>query len=157
MRCWTWIGGSAAVAILAGATSLLGSAPADATRPENDRIVQLERQVADLQRRLERLEASQGVRPAVQFFTPENPYFTPVPDAVPGTDPSAAPRTTYLPPNLPWTSVVPQLVPVPPPPPDAGQDINGVKFKIFLLSSEQEKKPVDPQTPFQSGGISITR
>ncbi len=157
MQRWMCAAALAAVTAASISTSLRVDAAADATRPENDRVAQLERQVAELQRRLERLEAADGVRPAVQQFVPDLPDFAPAPETMPGAWPSTAPRTTYLPPNHPWTSVVPQLVPVPPTQPDTGHEINGIKYKVFLISSEREKKSVDGKTPPLHGGAIIRR
>ncbi len=94
------------------------SGPADALNPRNytaeqARIEQLDREVAQLRDRLARLEARQGVQ-----------------------------QTVYLPPPN-WTPVLTAPLapgfadPTPvPPPQDLGQEINGVKFRMFLLGGD---------------------
>lgn len=107
--------------------------PADAITPQNRsaeqlRIEQLEREVAQLRERLARIEARQGVQ-----------------------------QTVYLPPPT-WTPALPAplVAPVPAPlPPSGGQEINGVKFRMFLLGGDDEKPASN--FGFQSGGITIVR
>jgi|GEM_PF-5792657 len=87
---------------------------ADATRPENDRVRQLERRIAVLEERLARIEQRQGVQPAVQYVTPIPPqYFTTPATPIPGTPPA--------------------------PLPEPSSEINGVKFRLYLLGDEYEK------------------
>lgn len=107
-----------------------GSDPADALAPANDTIARLERRIAELEARLERLESqSTGVFPAlgaVPFLPPGQPPMThrpiaPSPFVVPG-------NPTYLlgqPPN-----------PAPSRNPIETQEVNGVKFGVYLLGQE---------------------
>lgn len=107
--------------------------PADAIHPRNRsaeqlRIEQLEREVAKLQERLARIEARQGVQ-----------------------------QTVYLPPPT-WMPAqpAPLVAPVPAPLPQNGQqEINGIRFRMFLLGGDDEKPA--SITGFQSGGITIVR
>lgn len=87
---------------------------ADAMRPENDRVTQLERRIAELESRLARIEQKSGIQPAVQYVTPIPPlYFTPPGTHLPGTPPA--------------------------PLPEPSSEINGVKFRLYLLGDEYEK------------------
>lgn len=126
------------VGVLSSAVALFmagivwGEPAADATRPENDRVVQLERRIAELEARLARIEQRQGVQPAVQYVTPIPPrYFATPANPVPGTQPAPLPEPHQ-------------------------NEINGIKFRMYLLGGEQEK-PASPPDGYFFGGVRITR
>jgi hypothetical protein len=122
---------AAGLAGLVGWTATWASStPADALSPANDTIARLERRVAELEARLERLESqSTGVFPAlgaVPFLPPGQSPMThrpiaPSPFAVPGNPP----YLLGLPPN-PASSRNPIET----------QEVNGVKFGVYLLGQE---------------------
>jgi len=87
--------------------------PADALRPENDVVSQLEQRIARLESRVAELEQR-----------------VPSPLAVPATfwQPMPTPTLPAYPP-----------VPLPPQPGTEEREANGVKFRIYLLGSEVEQ------------------
>lgn len=124
----TWGRLAVGVIVSTGATiAVCSAAPADATRPANvsaeargaddDRVTRLEQQLAELQRRLERLETQRSAPQPAVFYAP-----IPGPAMVPGLSGS---------PQLPGSA---QAVPVPTP---GDGEINGVKFRVFLLNDEK--------------------
>ncbi|MBI1345988.1 hypothetical protein GC163_06840 [bacterium] len=125
------IGAFSSVVALCMAGIASGGPAADALRPENDRVTQLERRIAELEQRLARLEQNPGVQPAVQYVTPiPSRYFATPANPVPGTQPA--------------------------PLPEPSNEINGIKFRMYLLGGEQEKSASPPEG-FIFGGVRINR
>lgn len=145
---WKFIA-AAGVAISASGLPIHADLAADALRPENDRVTQLERQIVELQRRLERLEAGQGVRPAAQDFDPDLQHLAPGDN----TWPSVGLPPSVLPP-VGASGPAPKLGA---PPQEFGQEINGVKYRMRLLGGESKPAGDQAKSPPKFYGITITR
>ncbi len=107
-----------------------GSDPADALAPANDTISRLERRIAELEARLERLESqSTGVFPAlgaVPLLPPTQPTTTQRPNL----------PSPYVVPGYPQYLFGPSPQPAPLRNPIETQELNGVKFGVYLLGQE---------------------
>lgn len=149
MQRWMCTAAMIAVIPVSVAVSVRENGAADATRPENDRVAQLERQIVELQRRLERLEAEQGVRPAAQDIDPDVQHLAPGDNPWPSVGlPSSVVPPVGASSSAP-KSAAPRL--------ELGQEINGVKYRMRLLGGESKPAGDQAKAPPKFYGITITR